>query len=114
MLSAILSSAPGVRIPRPASLGSARVQGGDARNVALVAAQDIAMALPRGSARPPAALHIRYKGPLIAPIARGAEVAELEIRVGTRSSRIPLVAAQTVGAAGPLDRLWNGLAGLVS
>lgn len=97
-----------------AAVGTARVQGGDARHVELMAPRDIALALPRGSAKPVVSLQVRYNGPLVAPIARGAEVAELEIRVGSRTSRLPLTAARAVGAAGPLERLWNGLAGLVS
>lgn len=99
---------------RGAEVGSARVQGGDSRQVALVASRDIGLALPRGSASLGVALHIRYSGPLIAPIAKGAPVAELEIRVGSRTSRLPLAAARAIGEAGPLDRLWNGIAGLLT
>ncbi len=52
---------------------------------------------------------------MVAPVAKGAEVAELEIRVlGMAPGRIPLYAASGVAGAGPLDRLVNGLAALVS
>ncbi len=60
-------------------------------------------------------LRIVYRGPLVAPIASGQPVAELEVAVpGFAPSRVVLAAAQAVGEAGPLDRLWNGLMGLVT
>lgn len=94
-------------------VGSARVQGGKARRVELVASRKLAVTLPRGSTAKPE-LRLRYRGPLIAPFDKGAELAELEVRVpGQPTATLPLVAAQSVGAAGPFDRLVNGLAGLI-
>ena len=98
---------------RGARVGEARVQGGDARQVELLAARPIAAVLPSGTGKV-AALHIVYRGPLRAPLAKGAEVAELEIRIdGMPPSRVPLVTARGIAKAGPLDRLGNGLMGLI-
>jgi serine-type D-Ala-D-Ala carboxypeptidase (penicillin-binding protein 5/6) len=97
-----------------AAVATARVQNGDARSVGLVADRAIYAALPAGS-QPQVRLRVVYRGPVVAPIAKGAPVAELEIGVaGLPVSRVPLRAAAAVAAAGPLDRLVNGLAALVS
>lgn len=94
-------------------VGTARVQGGDARRVDLVAVQPVSVTVPRGSTARPH-LRIRYAGPLVAPFDKGAQLAELEVRVpGQPTAVLPLAAAQRVGPAGPFDRLANGLAGLV-
>ena len=70
--------------------------------------------LPRGASEP-ISLRVVYKGPLVAPIAKGAVVAELEVRVGTRPpGRVALHAAREVGEAGMFDRLVNGLISLIS
>ncbi|MGE3693007.1 MAG: D-alanyl-D-alanine carboxypeptidase family protein [Novosphingobium sp.] len=95
-------------------VGSARVQNGNARHVALKPQRPVHAVFP-GEANGPVLLRIVYRGPLVAPIAKGAQVAELEIRSGgLPPGRVPLVAAESVGEAGPLDRLINGLAGLFS
>ena len=50
-----------------------------------------------------------------APIAKGAQVAQLEVRVGDGApGRLPLYAGRAVGAAGPLDRIVDGLRALFS
>ena len=98
---------------RGARVGEARVQGGEARQVDLLAARPIAAVLPGASSKV-AGLRIVYRGPLRAPLARGTAVAELEIMVdGMPPSRVPLITAQAIGEAGPLDRLRNGLMGLI-
>jgi len=96
------------------TIGSAQVQGGDSRGVELVAGSDVHAAIPRaGSAK--ISLKIVYRGPLEAPVSKGAEVAELEIAVeGMEPSRVSLRAAHAVGKAGPMDRLGNGLINLIS
>lgn len=97
-----------------AVIGEARVQNGDARQVPLKALRDVSAVLPKGG-QGPVSLRIVYRGPLVAPIARGAQVAELEIRSGgLPPGRIPLYAAGGVGEAGLIDRLINGLAGLIA
>lgn len=96
-----------------ARIGTAKIQGGEARSVDLVAPHPLALTLPRGkNAR--YSLTIRYKGPLRAPIAKGDEVASLVVNVpGEGETRLPLVAAQAVGQAGTLARLRNGLLAMI-
>lgn len=97
-----------------AVVGEARVQGGDARALALKAAGRVAINLPKGSNSPLAAT-IRYEGPLRAPIAAGQQVAVLEVTAeGVAPARIPLYAAESIGTAGPLDRIVNAALGLFS
>ena len=93
-------------------LASAQVQGGDARSVPLIANRAVQATLPLRSAAP-IALTVRYRGPLVAPIAKGAQVAELEVAVaGQPPARVPLFAGAAVAPAGPIDRVINGLAAL--
>lgn len=95
-------------------VAQARVQGGDARSVGLTALRPLSVTVPRGSRTRPE-LRLRYRGPLIAPFGKGAQIAELEVRVpGQPVARVPLVADHGVGKAGPFDRLVNGLAELLS
>ena len=92
----------------------AQVQDGDALSVPLVANREVHATFPKGSPRP-VSLVARYRGPLVAPIRKGDVVGELEIRVqGLPAGRIPLHAGRTVGKAGVLDRLRNGLINLMS
>ncbi len=96
-----------------ARIGSARVQGGEARSVGLVAPHPLALTLPRGTGAH-YALSVRYKGPLRAPIAKGDEVASLIVRVPCEGeTRLPLVASDAVPAAGTMARLRNGLLAMV-
>lgn len=98
-----------------AQVAQARVQNGDRRQVALVAPYSLHAVRP--SAAPPVRPRLRllYSGPLVAPVMKGQRVAELEIAVdGQPASRVPLYAGESVGLAGPFDRLVNGLAGLVT
>ena len=97
-----------------AVVAEARVQDGDSRSLALKAAGPVAINLPRGSNNALAAT-IRYEGPLRAPIMAGQEVAVLEVTAeGVAPARIPLYAAESIGVAGPLDRIVNAVAGLFS
>lgn len=94
------------------AIGDARVQGGDARRVPLAFGRDYSLAVPRGT-RPAVSTRIVYQGPIRAPIAKGAEVAGLEVRIAGQPLHVlPLVAAHAVGPAGPFDRLVNGLLGV--
>ncbi|MCW1428466.1 D-alanyl-D-alanine carboxypeptidase family protein [Novosphingobium sp. JCM 18896] len=96
------------------AVAKAAVQAGDAREVPLVTHRAIAATLARGETGP-ITLTVHYRGPLVAPIAKDAQVAELEIRAGDApSSRLPLFAGQAVAKAGPLDRLVNGVMGWFS
>ncbi len=93
-----------------AKVGTAIVQAGTARSVDLIAPHGYALAVPHGEA-PRYTLSIRYKTPLIAPIAKGEEVASLIVRApGQPIERLPLVAARNVAAGDTVDRVRDGLA----
>lgn len=95
-------------------IANARVQGGNARHIALVSPLPLHAAMPKGLASE-IFLTLHYRGPLKAPLVKGAQVAELEIRTSDGGTgRVPLHAAQAVAVAGPLDRMVNGLLGLFS
>ncbi|UUR08665.1 D-alanyl-D-alanine carboxypeptidase family protein [Sphingomonas glaciei] len=97
-----------------AAVGSARVQLGDAAEVLLVAPRAIAVTYPAGTVGGEPRLRIAYNGPLKAPIAKGAEVAQLIVTTPDGTvQRMPLVAAEAVGEAGFFGRLWLGLKQLV-
>ena len=94
-------------------IATVKVQGGEVREIALVAPHALALTLPRG-ARPQYSLAVRYKGPLRAPIAKGDAVGALVVRMqGQGEAQLPLVAAETVPAAGIVARLRNGLLAMV-
>ena len=94
-------------------IGSAQVQDGDARSVELLAPRAFSIAVPRGTA-PKVATRIVYYGPLRAPFATGALVAGLAVEVeGQPVHYLPLVTARGVNKAGPIDRIVNGLLGLL-
>lgn len=94
------------------SVGTVEVQDGDAGDVAVAVPAQFTLALPRnhqGSIQ----ARIVYDGPVRAPIAQGAQVAWLEVRVPVLGAhRLPLVAMRPVAQAGPFDRIVNGLLGL--
>lgn len=86
-------------------LADAKVFMGDASTVGLVPAEDIALLVP-ASAQEGLSADVTYTGPLTAPIAKGAPVGELVIRVpGLPDHHVPLVAEQSVGKAGFVTRL---------
>lgn len=92
----------------------ARVQGGEALSVPLVANREVHATLPQGTA-PTIRLAVHYRGPLQAPVRKGQQVGELEIRVqGLAPGKVPLYAARDVAEAGVLDRLRNGLINLLT
>lgn len=94
-------------------VGQATVQDGEARLVNLVAPALLNVSVPHG-ARPKVDLTLRYRGPIVAPIAKGAPVGQLDVALdGQLAAQVPLVAGRDVPKAGPLDRLANGLAGLL-
>lgn len=100
---------------RGARIGEARVQNGEARSVSLVTDRAVATIARVGAAEGRPRARLLYNGPIVAPIARGARVAEIEIASTDGAvQRFPLYAATSIGQAGPLDRLVNGLIGLIS
>ena len=93
-------------------VGAARVQGGDAREVQLAVPRHFALALPRGQAAQISG-RIVYQGPLRAPLAKGQQVARLELSIpGQPVHALPLVTSRAVGPAGAIDRVIGGLLGL--
>ena len=95
-------------------VGSAQVQNGTRREVRLTVPRAYSLAIPLGAAGQPSG-RIIYDGPLQAPIAKGQQVARLEIElIGQPRHALPLVAAEAVAVAGPFDRIANALLGLLS
>jgi serine-type D-Ala-D-Ala carboxypeptidase (penicillin-binding protein 5/6) len=97
-------------------VGTAQVQMGSSSAVQLVAPRDLAVSVPSGLSlsNKPVTMKIRYEGPLMAPIAKGQEVAQLVITTGdTPPQMVPLVAGEDVGRAGFFGRIWLGLKQLV-
>jgi D-alanyl-D-alanine carboxypeptidase (penicillin-binding protein 5/6) len=97
-----------------ASVGTAQVQMGSSSTVPLVAPRDLAVTVPAGLATGTTSMKIRYDGPLMAPIAKGQQVAQLIITTGdTPPQIVPLVAGENVGRAGFFGRIWLGLKQLI-
>ncbi|OYW46475.1 MAG: hypothetical protein B7Z08_07225 [Sphingomonadales bacterium 32-68-7] len=104
-----------VVLPRDATVGEAQVQDGAAWQVTLRTKGEVLASLPQGTSLQAPRLSIRYRGPLAAPIAKGQDVAFLHVEIpGQAPHDVPLVAAEDVPEAGPLRRLINGVAGLLS
>lgn len=100
-------------VEQGAVIGQGVVQGGTARRVSLIAPQRYFTTLPRGQVAKPT-FSIRYKGPLRAPVAKGAEVATLVVHEpGRPDAVLPLVAGEAVGKGGALSRIRDGLFVLV-
>ena len=96
-----------------AKVGTAKVQMGSSSEVDLVAPRDLAVTIPAGLSSGATSMKIRYEGPLVAPIAKGQEVAQLVITTGdTPPQVVPLVAGDDVGRAGFFARIWLGLKSL--
>jgi D-alanyl-D-alanine carboxypeptidase (penicillin-binding protein 5/6) len=96
------------------TVGTAEVQLGDDNEIDLVAPRDLAVTVPAGLASGQTRLKIRYQGPIRAPIAKGARVADLVILTGdTGEQVVPLVAGEAIDRAGFFGRMWLGLKQLV-
>lgn len=90
-------------------IGSAQVQNGARRAVTLQVAEDVFAAAPR-TRDEALRMQLSYRGPLIAPIAAGEEVARLQIIVdGEKVHEVPVAAAHEVARANPLQRIGNAL-----
>ena len=93
-----------------AQVGTAKVQLGSEAEVPLMAPRNLAVTIPAGLSNSQVQTKIRYKGPLVAPIRKGQEVAQLVVTTGdTRPQIVPLVAGEDVGRAGFFGRAWLGL-----
>jgi len=96
-----------------AKVGVAKVQLGGSSEVSLVAPRNLAVTVPAGLSTGAMQMKIRYQGPLVAPIAKGQEVAQLVITTGdTPPQTVPLIAGEDVGKAGFFGRIWLGLKSL--
>jgi serine-type D-Ala-D-Ala carboxypeptidase (penicillin-binding protein 5/6) len=96
-----------------AKVGTAKVQLGSSSEVALVAPRNLALTVPAGLSTGATSMKIRYQGPLVAPIAKGQEVAQLVITTGdTPPQIVSLVAGEDVDRAGFFGRIWLGLKSL--
>jgi len=92
-----------------ARLAEADVWMGDTTTVGLVSAHDVRRLLP-AEVQGQINAEVVYTGPLIAPVAAGAEVAELVVHVpGLPDARVPLVAEAAVGKGGFLTRLGTAV-----
>ena len=88
---------------------TAEVQQGSARQVGLVAPSNIAVTVPAGIASENMKVTVVYQGPIKAPIAKGAHIADLVISTpDTQPQVMPLVAATDVGKAGFFGRVAAG------
>ena len=96
-----------------AKVGTAKVQLGSSSEVPLIAPRNLAVTVPAGLSSGNIQTKIRYEGPLVAPIVKGQEVAQLVITTGdTPPQVVPLVASEDVGKAGLFGRMWLGLKSL--
>ena len=87
---------------------------GSSSEVTLIAPHDLAVTVPAGLSSGATSMKIRYNGPLMAPIAKGQEVAQLIVTTGdTPPQVVPLVAGDDVGRAGFFGRMWLGLKQLI-
>ena len=92
-----------------ARVAEAEVWIGDAATVGLVSAQDVRRLLP-AEVQGQISAEVVYTGPLLAPIAAGAKVAELVVHVpGLPDAHLPLVAETAVGKGGFLTRLGTAV-----
>lgn len=80
-------------------------------SVPLASRTPLVVDLPHLTA-PEITTRLTYEGPLIAPIAKGETVAELEVSFDSSESyTVPLAAMEDVAEASFLRRIWNGLVG---
>jgi D-alanyl-D-alanine carboxypeptidase (penicillin-binding protein 5/6) len=99
--------------PAGAKVGIAKVQLGSSSQVPLVAPRNLAVTIPAGLSGGMVQMKVRYQGPLVAPIAKGQEVAQLVVTTGdTPPQVVPLVAGEDIGRAGFFGRIWLGLKSL--
>ena len=103
-----------VILPGELPVGEARVQNGAQSSVKLQTAKEVLASVPPGS-HDAVSLTVRYRGPVEAPIEQGQNVAFLRVSIpGQTPHDVPLVAAEAVPEANPLQRLINGLVGFVT
>ena len=94
--------------PADARVGAAKVQLGSDSEVGLVTQGPIALTMPAGLGSQIKSTKIQYSGPLQAPIAKGAHVANLIVTTDNGPQVMPLYAADAVSEAGFFARAWIG------
>jgi D-alanyl-D-alanine carboxypeptidase (penicillin-binding protein 5/6) len=88
-------------------VGRLAVYGGESGEIGVKAAQAVTALIPRGSPEA-ASARIVYDGPLVAPIAKGAEVGVLQVWIGgTLSQSRPVYAAEAVERGGLTQRAYD-------
>ena len=93
---------------------TAEVQLGDARQVGLVAPANVAVTVPAAVGNEAMKVSVVYQGPIKAPIAKGAHIADLVVTTpDTQPQVTPLIAAEAVGKAGFFDRVAAGFRHLI-
>ncbi|MEO6387792.1 MAG: D-alanyl-D-alanine carboxypeptidase family protein [Croceibacterium sp.] len=103
-----------VVLPGNVTVGSAEVQNGSSGSVELRTSGDVFASVTNGT---PGAVSyaIRYRGPIEAPITKGQQVAMLRVSVaGQEPHDVPLITDRAVARANLLQRLWNGVVGLLT
>jgi D-alanyl-D-alanine carboxypeptidase (penicillin-binding protein 5/6) len=103
-----------VILPGETPVGEALVQDGARGSVRLETEGEVLASVPPGSAGA-AALTVRYRGPIEAPVDEGEQVAFLHVSIpGQAPHDVPLVAAEAVPKANAFQRFVNGLFGLLT
>ena len=96
-------------LPMGTIVGEAKVQGGNQRRVALVVPRAFSLSFPIDQ-NPKVSGRIVYQGPLKAPFEGGTPVGRLDISIeGQPVHSLPLVTAESISPAGPIDRIVNAL-----
>lgn len=91
-------------------VADAEVQMGSSSEVPLVAPRDLSVTVPAGLFSGKFQVKVRYDGPIAAPIAKGAHIADLVVLTeDTHPQTVPLVAGESIGKAGFFTRAWTGL-----
>lgn len=89
-----------------AEVAQADVWFGQADKVALVADKDVVVTLPSGG-KDAAVYTLSYVGPVPAPIAKGAHIADLRVEIpGGMVQVVPLVAGAEVGKLSGISKAW--------
>lgn len=97
-----------------APVAFAQVQGGSAREIAMVAPNGVFVDRPAGRTTD-TTLAIEYDGPLRAPIAKGEEIGRLTVSIdGMPDYSVPLYARDAVTEASFAGRIVNGVLGWFS
>jgi D-alanyl-D-alanine carboxypeptidase (penicillin-binding protein 5/6) len=95
------------------AVGQAGVWLGNEPTVPLVLDRDVVISLTP-EARRELEVKVVYDGPVPAPVAKGAQIAELEIAApGLEPRRLPLMASQEVRPAGLLSRVTSAIGYLI-